>query len=218
MSDRPRVGGLDPRFAPDRPGRVRLGIVLVAVAIGAAAGVLFAASSVPAPNCAVEDGMCKLQRIYLAQGVKVIFSMLVAYLLAESLVIRLPDRMAANRRRRAHALERSLRPPPEPPRPFDASLARAALDRVGQTASLPPAALRALGEGTGAPPGAAPGASADPARPDRPPETEAGAAARAALEALSAAPRLPPAALEALLRQGPALGGGRRRAPDPPPE
>lgn len=134
----------------------------MAILVGGVAGAIFAAGTVPEPTCVEGDSMCTLQKLYLAQTMKVVGGMAAGYLLAALVVVKAPnavkDRQAAQRRSQYKAASRAAQADKVT---VDARAARAAFEQAQRPVGLPAAAMTAIAQQRGGgPPPPAPGASA----------------------------------------------------------
>lgn len=147
----PYVPPPDPRFRPRRVGGPRSAVILVLMLLGGVGGGYFAAATPPHPSDAcLADNTCELQRVYLAQAVKVVGGVLAGYLLGSLLLVGLPTAADESRRRRRRELYKTAQRDARSGLPtLDARTARAALEQVNAPLALPPAALAALGRAPG---------------------------------------------------------------------
>lgn len=121
--------------------------MLLGVTLGAVLGVLVAASTVPVIDCTPDDGMCRLQKLYLAQGVKVVGGMLAGYLVMTLVFVRAPDAVHDHRaaqRRRSFVAESRASEAAERGRRLRNTQELARRATQAETAGLPPAAMRAI--------------------------------------------------------------------------
>lgn len=206
-------------------------LLLIGVAAGAVLGAMVAMSTVPETNCVPDDRMCTLQKLYLAQGVKVVGGMLAGYLVTSLLFVRAPDAvqdMQAARRRAAYR---------DGNRAAEAQAREQRLANTARLASLgaaptgmPAAAMEALARRPMPQPPPAPPRAATIPPPKSAHAAPSWGAQRAAAAAAKRAPAvppptpeqqadlatLPPAALAALSRRAPAPA--RPPAPAPAPQ